>query len=301
MKRTLVIVGLGLIGGSLALALKGFEDFEIVGVGVSQPTLRDAAEHGVGDRFTEKAADVVPKADVVALALHPQGIVDFLAQYREQFKPGALVWAVCGIKTAILAAAVVLPDTVDFIGCHPMAGKEVSGIENACADLFDRANMVLTRGIFTDAAAYETIVKLVKDMGFMRLVECSAEVHDRKIAYTSQLAHIVSNAYVKDAELESCLGFTGGSFQDMTRIAAVDPGVWAELYLSNAQNVQDKVQRLIDNLEDIKDAVASGDYDTLVRVLGEGRARYSDSRAQSFQKEGTGFLDGEIIATLLHD
>ena len=108
MKRTLVIVGLGLIGGSLALALKGFEDFEIVGVDVSQPTLRYAAEHGVGDRVTEKAADVVPKADVVALALHPQGIVDFLAQYREQFKPGALVWDVCGIKTAILEAAEVL-------------------------------------------------------------------------------------------------------------------------------------------------------------------------------------------------
>ena len=104
MKRTMVIVGLGLIGGSLALALKGFEDFEIVGVDVSQPTLRYAAEHGVGDRVTEKAADVVPKADVVALALHPQGIVDFLAQYREQFKPGALVWDVCGIKVLTRAS-----------------------------------------------------------------------------------------------------------------------------------------------------------------------------------------------------
>ena len=92
MKQTMLIVGLGLIGGSLALALKGFEDFEIVGVDVSQPTLRYAAEHGVGDRVTEDAAAELPQADVVALALHPQGIVDFLARYRDAFKPGALVW-----------------------------------------------------------------------------------------------------------------------------------------------------------------------------------------------------------------
>ncbi|MEO2775327.1 prephenate dehydrogenase/arogenate dehydrogenase family protein, partial [Flavonifractor plautii] len=102
MKQTMLIVGLGLIGGSLALALKGFEDFEIVGVDVSQPTLRYAAEHGVGDRVTEDAAAELPQADVVALALHPQGIVDFLARYRDAFKPGALVWDVCGVKTAIL-------------------------------------------------------------------------------------------------------------------------------------------------------------------------------------------------------
>ena len=125
MKRTMVIVGLGLIGGSLALALKGFEDFEIVGVDVSQPTLRYAAEHGVGDRVTEDAAAELPQADVVALALHPQGIVDFLARYRDAFKPGALVWDVCGVKTAILEAAQVLPGTVDFIGCHPHGGHRV--------------------------------------------------------------------------------------------------------------------------------------------------------------------------------
>ena len=143
MKQTMVIVGLGLIGGSLALALKGFEDFEIVGVDVSQPTLRYAAEHGVGDRVTEDAAAELPQADVVALALHPQGIVDFLARYRDAFKPGALVWDVCGVKTAILEAAQVLPGTVDFIGCHPMAGTEFSGVEHAFAEMFRDSHFLL--------------------------------------------------------------------------------------------------------------------------------------------------------------
>ena len=143
MKQTMLIVGLGLIGGSLALALKGFEDFEIVGVDVSQPTLRYAAEHGVGDRVTEDAAAELPQADVVALALHPQGIVDFLARYRDAFKPGALVWDVCGVKTAILEAAQVLPGTVDFIGCHPMAGTEFSGVEHAFAEMFRDSHFLL--------------------------------------------------------------------------------------------------------------------------------------------------------------
>ena len=131
MKHTIVIVGLGLIGGSLALALKGFEDFEVVGVDVSQPTLRYAREHAVADRVCEDAAAVLGQADVVALALHPQGIVDFLSAYRDQFKPGALVWDVCGVKSAVMQAAQVLPASVDFIGCHPMAGTEFSGIEHA--------------------------------------------------------------------------------------------------------------------------------------------------------------------------
>ena len=143
MKKTLVIVGLGLIGGSLAIALKGFEDYEIVGVDVSQPTLRYAREHGVGDRVTEKAAEVLPQADVVALALHPQGILDFLAEHRDRFKPGALVWDVCGVKTAILEGAQALPDTVDFIGCHPMAGTEFSGVEHAFGEMFQGSHFLM--------------------------------------------------------------------------------------------------------------------------------------------------------------
>ena len=139
MKQTMLIVGLGLIGGSLALALKGFEDFEIVGVDVSQPTLRYAAEHGVGDRVTEDAAAELPQADVVALALHPQGIVDFLARYRDAFKPGALVWDVCGVKTAILEAAQFGKPCIgpDHGGFTEIIGKG----ESAIGRLFEPNNL----------------------------------------------------------------------------------------------------------------------------------------------------------------
>ena len=132
MSKKFVIVGLGLIGGSMALALKGFEDFEIVGVDVSEPTLRFAREHGVADVVTNRAREAVEGADVVMLALHPQGILDFLEEHRDSFKAGCLVTDVCGVKSAVMEGAKCLPPQVDFIGCHPMAGTEFSGVEHAC-------------------------------------------------------------------------------------------------------------------------------------------------------------------------
>ena len=124
----------------------------------------------------------------------------------------------------------------------------------------------------------QIIKKLTKDMGFARIIECSAEVHDKKIAYTSQLAHIVSNAYVKDGEIEGCFGFTGGSFQDMTRIAGVDENVWAALYLENSQNVSQKIGSLIKNLEDIKATIDGGNQTELIKALQSGRLLFEKSK-----------------------
>ena len=130
MKKQLVIVGLGLIGGSMAKALRGFEDYELVGVDVSQPTLRYALEQEIVDRVEPDAVKALAEGDLVFLCLHPQGIVDFLAEHRDHFKPGAMVTDVCGVKGAIVEGAKVLPDTVSFVGGHPMAGRESSGIQN---------------------------------------------------------------------------------------------------------------------------------------------------------------------------
>ena len=119
-------------------------------------------------------------------------------------------------------------------------------------------------------------------MNFKRIVECSSEVHDKKIAYTSQLAHVVSNAYVKNEEIESCLGFTGGSFQDMTRIAGVDEYIWSELYLLNKENLLQKTELLIESLTQFKNALDSGDENKLKAVLKEGKDLFEDGKANSF-------------------
>ena len=214
--------------------------------------------------------------DVIFVALPPEATVSFINS--QVFKDGCIVADICGVKKFIEDEVYSKPRNFNYIGCHPMAGKEVSGIENACADLFDNANMVITHSDKADKASLDKMRKLIAVMGFKYLVECSAETHDRKIAYTSQLAHIVSNAYVKNKEIDGCLGFTGGSFQDMTRIAGVDEGVWSELYLDNAQNLSQSIKNLTDSLTELKAVIESGDKQNLIRILHDGRERFENCK-----------------------
>ena len=267
-------MGLGLIGGSLALALKGFEDFEIVGVDVSQPTLRYAAEHGVGDRVTEDAAAELPQADVVALALHPQGIVDFLARTTgTTSSPAALVMDVCGVKTAILEAAQVLPGTVDFIGCHPMAGTEFSGMEHALAEMFQEAHFILTPRDDSRPEHIALLERLAAYIGCKDVCRTTPEAHDAIIAYTSQMMHIIAVAVCDDPELFQCRGFEGCSFRGCTRVAALDVPLWTQLFSMNAPALLAAVDRLLDNLQSYRDALASGNRAALAEKLAHSAAR----------------------------
>ncbi|WP_130870451.1 prephenate dehydrogenase [Intestinimonas massiliensis (ex Afouda et al. 2020)] len=273
MKKTLAIIGLGLIGGSLAIALKGFEDFEIVGVDVSQPTLRYAAEHGVGDRVTEDAGEVIPQADVVALALHPQGILDFLAAYRDRFKPGALVWDVCGVKSAILEGAKVLTDTVDFIGCHPMAGTEFSGVEHAFGEMFQNSHFLMVPRESSKPEHIALLERLAAYIGCKDVCRTTGEDHDALIAYTSQIMHIIAVAVCDDPDLFACRGFEGSSFRGCTRVAALDVGLWTQLFSLNRPALLAVLDRLMGNLQSYRDVLASGDRQALARKLAFSAAR----------------------------
>ncbi|OUN05875.1 prephenate dehydrogenase [Flavonifractor sp. An92] len=273
MKKHLVIVGLGLIGGSMALALKGFEDFEIVGVDVSQPTLRFASEHGVADFVTEDAASVLPGADVVMLALHPRGIVDFLARYRGQFQPGCLVTDVCGVKTSILEAAEVLPDTVDFIGCHPMAGTEFSGIEHAFAEMFQGSHLILVPQETSTAEHIALMERLAAHIGCRDVYRTTAEEHDAMIAYTSQLMHVIAVSVCDDPMLFTCRGFEGSSFRGCTRVAALDVGLWTELFSMNRPALVESVDRLLESLTAYREVLAGGDAAQLSQKLSRSAAR----------------------------
>ncbi len=230
-----------------------------------------ALQNGIIDEAAHDFCDY----DVVFVALPPKATLEFIC--GTAFKNGALVSDICGVKGFIEKAVFSKPRNFKYVGCHPMAGKEVSGIQNACAELFDGANMVVIRNPQTDLNALNTLRGLTAAMRFGRLIECTAEIHDKKIAYTSQLAHIVSNAYVKDNEIDSCFGFTGGSFQDMTRIAGVDEGVWAALYMENAENVSDKIASLINSLAEIKNAIDGGNEQALREALKEGRRLFEES------------------------
>lgn len=266
------VAGLGIIGGSLCMALKR-AGYTVAGWNRSQKPLQYALNNGIID----EAAESFLSYDLVFVALPPQATLDFIC--GNNFKDGAVVSDICGVKKFIEEEVYSSPRNFRYIGCHPMAGKEVSGITAACENLFDGASMILIKCEKSDIYAYELIKSLSKAMGFGRIIECSADVHDRKIAYTSQLAHIVSNAYVKDKEIDSCLGFTGGSFQDMTRIAGVDEEVWSALYLKNSENVSRKIGALISSLTEIKQAIDGGDEQELKSVLRTGRVLYENHKS----------------------
>ncbi|MEG1857986.1 MAG: prephenate dehydrogenase, partial [Pseudoflavonifractor sp.] len=248
MKKNILIVGLGLIGGSLALALKGFEDYEIVGTDVSEPTLRFAAEHAVGDRVTADVGRALPQADVTVLALHPRGIVQFLERHRGDFKPGSLVTDVCGVKTAILAGAEVLPQEVDFIGCHPMAGTEFSGIEHAFAAMFRQSHLILTPRAASTPAHIALMERMALHIGCRDVVKTTPEDHDALLAYTSQMMHIIALSVCDDERLYSCKGFEGSSFRGCTRVAALDVPLWTQLFSMNAPALLSSLEQLEKNL-----------------------------------------------------
>ncbi len=266
------VAGLGLIGGSMCMALRR-AGYSPEGWNRSPSSRLFALKNGIISAAAEKFTEY----DVVFVALPPRAAVNFIN--ANSFKDGAIVADICGVKEYIEREVYSSPRNFFYVGTHPMAGKEVSGIENACADLFDSASMVITCCRHTDPAALGTVKRLTKDMGFKRIVECSASVHDKKIAYTSQLAHVVSNAYIKDGRSSGCLGFTGGSFQDMTRIAGVDENVWAELYLLNSANLCAGISALVGHLEEIERAVEAGDEAALRDVLAAGRECFERSRA----------------------
>ena len=267
MNRTIAIIGLGLIGGSMAMALRGFEDFEIVGVDTDPATLDFAAAHGVADRLTSDGAAAIAEADVVYLCLHPRGIVDFLSAHRLDFRPGSLVTDVCGIKTAVVDAAAVLPDEVDFIGGHPMAGKETSRIFHADGKLFRGAHYILTPRPGHRPEHLDLLRRVAGYIGCRDVVETTTQKHDAIIAYTSQVMHIMAVAVCDDPDLFECRGFEGGSFRDCTRVAALDVPLWTQLFSMNAPSLTKVIRNLEDNLRAYRQVLEAGDTAALTKKL----------------------------------
>ena len=284
MKR-FVIVGLGLIGGSMALALKGFEDFEIVGVDVSEPTLRFAREHGVADVVTNQAREAVEGADVVLLALHPQGILDFLEEHRGSFKAGCLVTDVCGVKSAVMEGAKCLPPQVDFIGCHPMAGTEFSGVEHAFAEMFQGSHLILTPREDSTEEHLALLERLARHIGCQDVVRTTPGQHDAILAYTSQMMHIIAVSVCDDPSLFACKGYEGSSFRGCTRVAALDVGLWTQLFSLNAPALVGCLDTLIGNLGAYREAIASRDREALA-----GKLAWSADRKRKMDLPGPDLL-----------
>ena len=262
--KKIAVIGLGIIGGSISGALTTV-GYVVDGFDKDEEVIARAIEFG----FIRKKAENLTEYDVVFIAVPPKATIEYLTQNR--FKDNALVTDICGIKEAIETAVYAKPRNYRYVGMHPMAGKETSGISSASPTLFLHANVIITLAPQTQEDAIAELKEYIKAMRFGNIVECSAKTHDKKIAVTSQLAHIVSNAYVKSGEVKGCDGFTGGSFQDMTRIAGVDEAVWTPLYAYNRENIITELDGLIKNLAVYRDALVNKDDQKLSETLKEGR------------------------------
>ena len=273
MCRHIVIVGLGLIGGSLAKALHGFEDFDLIGVDVSQPTLRYALEHDIVDRAELDPVRALSQGDLVFLCLHPRGIVEFMSAHWDHFKPGAMITDVCGIKGAILEGAKVLPSTVSFVGGHPMAGTEFSGIQHALVNMFQGAHYILTPNGQSSPDHIALMERIARHIGCADVVKTTPEQHDAIIAYTSQMMHVIAVSVCDDEELFQYQGFEGDSFRSCTRVAALDVPLWTQLFSMNAPALCAALEQLEEHLRQYRQAIQAGDPAALADKLSYSSAR----------------------------
>lgn len=260
----IIVHGMGIIGGSLAASLKA-AGHTVYGMNRSKEPLEYALAHAMID----ECKDSYEGADVVFLALPPRVTMRILDQAG--FPDDCIVADVCGVKRVIGEAVSRRPRNYRYVGLHPMAGKETSGIRSASGTLFRGANLVLVEEAATDPEAVAIIRRLAAQIGFGRVVVCGGKEHDEMIALTSQLAHIVSNAYIKTPLAAVCSGFTGGSFQDMTRVAPMDEALWAELFALDRDALSGEIKRLMVRLGEYLAALESGDEDKMRELIAEGK------------------------------
>lgn len=273
MKKTIAIIGLGLIGGSFARAFQKYSDHTIIGFNRTQRTAETALEQGVIDMIGTE--ENLGQADVVLLSMYPKVSCDFVEQHIDRFKPGCIITDDCGIKSYLADRLTDLCQShgLYYVGGHPMAGREVSGYKASTADLYKGASMLLVPTEASTPEVVHDVKSLFAEIGFSQLVITTAEHHDRMIAYTSQLCHIISSAYIKSpSELEH-KGYSGGSYRDLTRVAYLNETMWTELFIENKRPLVAEIDEMIHHLTEYRDAIAHEDADRLYALLHEGKCR----------------------------
>ena len=267
------IIGLGLIGGSLAKSIKAQTAHSVFGIDLNNETMTLARLCGAIDGVLDK--ETVGSCDLLLLAISPQAAIDWVKDNAAEISKNATVIDMCGVKRVVCKelSAIAEENGFGFIGGHPMAGKERGGFVNSSDDLFVGASMILTPDENTDIAVLEQLKALFTDLGFSNITFTTPEEHDSIIAYTSQLAHITSSAYVKSPTAQMRRGFSAGSFKDMTRVARLDEVMWTELFLDNADHLTVELEGLIGHLNEYLTALKSGDADTLRALLKDGREK----------------------------
>ena len=268
--KTVAVVGLGLIGGSLALAWSR-AGLTVWGVEIDPAVAEKALAAGAAERIC--VPEELAGAEVIVLALPPRACVRFLEQYADRLPAGAVVTDTCGVKQTVVAGCepVCQRCGLRFVGAHPMAGKEHNGFANAQADLFAGASYILAPTADTDPAALDTVRDLALAAGCAGCTYTTPAEHDVRIAFTSQLPHVLAGAYVRSPVCASHVGFAAGSYRDVSRVAAVDEKLWSELFAENSAALQQELDGLIERLGQMRDALQTADRERIAALIREGR------------------------------
>ena len=273
----IAIIGLGLIGGSMAYRLCGFNGGKVIGYDPNAAICKSAAECGAVTDIAQDVGGAIDGADLVIIATYPDSVAKIVEQNSDKFKKGAVITDICGVKSRIskeICAAV--PDGVFYVGSHPMAGKEVEGFDNAEPTLFDGCGFIIVPTEKSDDKSIELVSSMARHLGAARLAVNTPEEHDSIIAYTSDLMHISASALCLDFNENMNLAYTAGAFRDCTRIAMINPKLWTELFLENAEHIVTEIDRFSASLNKFRDAIANGRADRLFDILSTVRANKTD-------------------------
>ena len=279
--KRILIVGLGLLGGSYARGLKRF-GFHISTITKEQSSIDFALKEGIIDEgSTEIDARTIGEADLVIFALYPHVFVEWIEENQGLLKSGALITDVTGVKRSIVYKIqdILRPD-VEFVAAHPMAGREVSGVENSTDRMFFGANYIVTPTEKNTPEAVETIIELGRLLGFSNVTTLSPEEHDEMIGFLSQLTHCIAITLMTCNDKENMEKFTGDSFRDLTRIARINDLMWSELFLANKDVVLDQMNLFIDKFNDLKTMLEAEDIDGMRAMM-----RHSTERRALFDKK----------------
>ena len=277
----ILIVGLGLIGGSYARALKRL-GYHVTAIDTRKEAIDYALEnHIINDGFTEVDEAIVSSADAVIFGLYPKVLLDWIDRYQSYLKPGTMLTDVTGVKGCVVYdVQAALRDDVEFIGSHPMAGREVYGVENSDDSIFRGANFIITPTQKNTAKAIRWIGSLGRILGFSRISVLSPEEHDEMIGYLSQLTHCIAVALMTCSDNEHLVDYTGDSFRDLTRIANINDLMWSELFMLNRESLLKYMDIFLDEFAALRDMIRDGRVDELREKM-----RLSTKRRAYFNKK----------------
>lgn len=279
--KKILIVGLGLLGGSYARVLKRF-GFYISAITKEQSSIDYAIKENIIDQgSTELDEKIIGDADVVIFALYPHVFVEWIEKNQHLLKSGALITDVTGVKGSIVYKIQdMLRDDVEFIAAHPMAGREVSGVENSSDKIFSGANYIVTPTDKNTPEAIQTCMELGRLLGFSNVTTLSPEEHDEMIGFLSQLTHCIAVTLMTCNDKEHMENFTGDSFRDLTRIARINDLMWSELFVANKEALLEQMNLFIDKFNDLKEMLENEDVEGMRKMM-----RYSTERRALFDKK----------------